>query len=210
MPTILIGSVAAAGLMAGISASGHFLWATPIVAWLLWRNTREPVALTAPEPLSWPLAPAQAEAVRQLSSGGARRLLDEVLVLAESQVQDGDADHAGRWRARLEPVVAAAVEAAGDLAAVDDALASLERTATLVRQVPAGYWDSAATLERTRDGLSTGLLDLVATLGGLRQAAVTAGTGPEPELGLLVSELRGDATRAIAAAAEIERSLARA
>ncbi|MGE0442624.1 MAG: serine/threonine-protein kinase [Gemmatimonadales bacterium] len=210
LPTILIGSVAAAGLMAGISASGHFLWATPIVTWLLWRNTREPVALTPPEPLSWPLTPAQADAVRQLPSGGARRLLDEVLALAESHVQDGDSDHVGRWRTRLDPVVAAAVEAAGDLAAVDDALASLERTATLVRQVPAGYWDSAATLERTRDGLSTGLLDLVATLGGLRQAAVTAGAGPEPDLGRLVGELRSDVGRAIAAAAEIERSLARA
>lgn len=102
-----------------------------------------------------------------------------------------------------------ALHAAADLADADDTLKRLEEGAGRVRQVPVGYWEQLTDIERTRDGLSTVLLDLVGTLGRSRGAAIVDVDSARIRLEELVGELKGDLARATTAARELEAALSR-
>ncbi len=210
---VLIAGILAVGAMAGISASAHFFWATPAVAGLLWRAGRKGLTIesqphagpTAPQ---WQLTGAAATIYRRIPPGPARVLVEDVLVLARGQVDRAGtpalAEHAA---AQLEPLVATAVLAAADLADADDVLKRLEGGAGRVREVPAGYWDQLADLERTRDGISTALLDLVGTLGRSRGAAIDDVDSARIRLDELVGELKSDVADATIAARDLELAL---
>jgi hypothetical protein len=209
---LMVAGVVATGTMAGVAASGHFFWATPIVAGLLWRSARknQVAQRLGPDPTApgWELIGPLAATSERIPPGTAKGLLDDVLVLARAQV-DGAATAPlrARWRTQLEPLVATAVEAAHDLSQIDDALKRVEETATRVRRVPNSYWESVTELERTRDGLSTVLLELVGTLGRARGAQVEDFDSARFRLEELVGDLRGDVGRIVAAAAEIEAGI---
>ena len=212
---LLIAGVLLAGMMAGKAASVHFYWATPIVAGVLWRAGRRSLRLqgaTMPDQGApkWQLQGALAIVYQQIPAGPARALADDVLVLAQAE-----ADHAAtpalaaRAVAQLTPLIATALHAAADLAEVDDTLKRLEGGAGRVKQVPPGYWEQLTDIERTRDGLSTVLLDLVGTLGRSRGAAIQDVDSARIRLEQLLGELKGDLALATTAARELEAALAR-
>ena len=116
---------------------------------------------------------------------------------------------AARATTQLEPVVATAIHAAADLADADDTLNRLEEGAERVSRVPDGYWEQLTDIERTRDGLSTVLLDLVGTLGRHRGAAIEDVDSARIRLEELVGDLKTDLTRSTTAARELEAALAR-
>ena len=101
------------------------------------------------------------------------------------------------------------MHAAADLAEADDTLKRLEAGAGRVRQVPPGYWEQLTDIERTRDGLSTVLLDLVGTLGQSRGAALEDADSARIRLEELVGDLKGDLALATIAARELEAALTR-
>lgn len=107
----------------------------------------------------------------------------------------------GHWRGHLH--------AAADLAEADDTLKRLEEGAGRVRQVPPGYWEQLTDIERTRDGLSTVLLDLVGSLGRGRGAALEDAGSARIRLEELVGDLKGDLALATIAARELEAALIR-
>lgn len=207
----LLAAVIAAGTVAGAVASVHFLWATPVVAWLLWRNMWRalPAPGAAPAPVAtWRLIGAMAARYEALPPGPARALLDDVLFLAEAQVSAAvDEAEAGRRRTRLEPLVATAIDAAIDLAEVDDVLARMEATVRRVNQVPATFWGSVAEMERSRDALSTVLLEVLAALSRARSAATEDFDSARFRLEELATDLRADVATMVAAARDLEALL---
>ena len=86
----------------------------------------------------------------------------------------------------------------------------MEGTAGGIRHVPVSYWESMADLERTRDGLSTMLLELIGALGRARGAAVEDFDSARFRLEELVGDLKGDLGRSVAAARDIEAALRKA
>ena len=203
--SLLIVGVVLAGLMAGIGASGHFLWATPLVAGLLIRAARRSQSAVA-EPATpatgarWELRGALRDTAAAIPPGSAKALLDDILTMARAQVdRAGTPSLATRWRNQLEPLIATAVAAAADLTQVDDTLARLERDTPRGREVPSGWWDTLAQLERTRDGLSTTLLELVGTLGRARSIAIEEFDSTRARLDEELRELRGEVNRQIEA-----------
>ncbi|MBL8986515.1 MAG: serine/threonine protein kinase [Gemmatimonadetes bacterium] len=212
---VLLGGIVITGALAGVAASLHFFWATPVVALLVWRNARRDLVAAElpkdPVSLKWELIGPSAVAYQRLPQGTARNLLEDVLVLARAQVESAAGKSlAARWRTQLEPLVATAVEVAGDLAEVDETLARMEGTAGGIRHVPVSYWESMADLERTRDGLSTMLLELIGALGRARGAAVEDFDSARFRLEELVGDLKGDLGRSVAAARDIEAALRKA
>ncbi len=212
---LLLAGIGTSGTLAGLAASQHFFWATPVVAFLVWRSARRDLAARPPaesDPVArrWDLIGPLATAHQALPIGVARGLLEDVLVLARAQVESASSPTAAaRWRTQLEPLVATAVAAAGDLATVDDALTRMEAAANGVRMVPASYWENLADLERTRDGLSTILLELIGALGRARGAAVDDFDSARFRLEELVGDLTGDLSRTVAAARDLETALRR-
>jgi predicted Ser/Thr protein kinase len=202
---LLIAGVAATGLMAASAASLHFLWATPLVAGLLWRAGRRSIAPSAeprptPTGARWELTGALKDTAAAVPIGPAKALLDDILTLARAQVDRAATPAlASRWKAQLEPLIATAVAAAADLTQVDDTLARLERDTPRGREVPPGWWDTMAQLERTRDGLSTALLELVGTLGRARGLAIEEFDATKARLDDELRDLRGEVDRQIEA-----------
>ena len=213
---LLIAGVIAAGMMAGKAASGHFYWATPIVALVLWRAGQRSLGQHGAVPTlnsgtrKWQLDGTLTVVYQQIPPGPARALVDDVLVLARAQAERAATPAlAARATAQLAPLVATAVHAAADLAEADDTLKRLEEGAGRVRQVPPGYWEQLTDIERTRDGLSTVLLDLVGTLGQSRGAALEDADSARIRLEELVGDLKGDLALATIAARELEAALIR-
>lgn len=212
---LLIAGVVAAGMMAGKAASPHFYWATPTMALVLWRAGRRALSSgTSTEldrgPLKWQLKGPLAMVYQQLPVGAARTLADDILVLAQAAVDRASTpSQTIRATAQLEPVVATAMHAAADLADADDTLKRLEEGAARVRLVPDGYWEQLTDIERTRDGLSTVLLDLVGTLGRNRGAAIGDVDSARIRLEELVGELKADLALSTTAARELEAALVR-
>ena len=212
---LLIAGVLAAGMMAGQAASVHFYWATPVVAVVLWRAGRRSLlrhGTVAPDPGApkWQLRGPLAIVYQQIPAGPARALIDDILVLARAEADRAATPALGaRAIAQLAPLVATALHAAADLADADDTLKRLEEGASRVRQVPPGYWEQLTDIERTRDGLSTVLLDLVGTLGRSRGAAIEDVDSARIRLEELVGELKGDLALATTAARELEAALSR-
>jgi predicted Ser/Thr protein kinase len=202
---LMLAGVVGSGAMAGYAASPHFYWATPIVAGLLLRAGRRSLKRVTksergPRPGQWQLTGALRDAAEALPPGPAKVLLGDVLTMARAQVEGAATPAlASRWRTQLEPLVAAAVAAAADLTQVDDTLARLERDTPRGREVPAGWWDTLAQLERTRDGLSTSLLELVGTLGRARGLAFEEVDATRSRLEDELQELRGEVDRQIEA-----------
>ncbi len=199
---VLLVGVVMTGLMAGFAASAHFYWATPLVAGLLLRAARRAsdraVRSSPTVAPQWELAGALRDAAAAIPTGSAKTLLDDVLTMARAQV-DGAATPAlaARWRTQLEPLVGSAVAAAADLTQVDDTLSRLERDTPRGREVPAGWWDTLAQLERTRDGLSTTLLEVVGTLARARGLAIEEFDSTRARLDEDLQELRGEVDRQI-------------
>ncbi|MFN0178037.1 MAG: protein kinase domain-containing protein [Gemmatimonadales bacterium] len=211
---VLIGGVVAAGAMAAIAASPHFYWATPVVALLLIRAARRDLVSRSTDPAaearpaSWDLTEAQRTALAGISAGPARALLDDILVLAQLQL-----DHAAtaglrrQWHERLDPVVTTALEAAHDLGQVDDILGRLDRAEARPRHLPKDWWDNLAGLERTRDGLAMALLDLLGTLSKARGAALGDVESASARLRGQVGEIGAHLGHQIAAVRVLEQAL---
>lgn len=206
---LLLGAVVMAGGTAAALASPHFLWSTPVISWILWRNVRRPVPPSGAAPLpQWTLAGDAANRYRRLPEGQARTLLDDVLLLAQAQVAAAASGReASRRRARLEPLVATAIDAALDLAEVDDVLGRMEETARRIRHVPAAFWGGIADLEKSRDGLSTILLEVLAALGRARSAATEDFDSARVRLEELAADLKGDVAAMLAAGRDIDTLL---
>ncbi len=209
---LLIAGVLATGMMAGMAASPHFYWATPVMVLVLWRAGRRALSSgTAADrsPLKWQLQGPLAIAYQQLPPGPARTLADDILVLAQAAVDRATTPSlTTRATAQLKPVVATAICAAADLADADDTLKRLAEGAARVRQVPDSYWEQLTDIERTRDGLSTVLLDLVGTLGRNRGAAIEDIDSARIRLEELVGELKADLARSTTAARELDAAVA--
>jgi hypothetical protein len=186
------------------------------MALVLWRSGRRALQSAPPQlvadsaPPKWPLQGPPAIRYRQLPPGAARALADDILVLAQGTVDRAPTPSLkARATAQLGPVVTTAIHAAADLAAADDTLKRLEEGAGRVRHVPDGYWEQLTDIERTRDGLSTVLLELVGTLGRNRGAAIEEVDSARIRLEELVGELQADLTQRTSAARELELSMAR-
>ncbi len=161
-------------------------------------------------PLKWSLRGPLALVYQKLPAGAARTLADDILVLAQAAADRASTpSQTTRAMAQLEPVVATAIHAAADLADADDTLKRLEEGAARVRLVPDGYWEQLTDIERTRDGLSTVLLDLVGTLGRNRGAAIEDVDSARIRLEELVGELKADLALSTTAARELEAALVR-
>ena len=205
---VLIAGVVASGLMAGIAASEHFFWATPLVTLLLIRAGRQShTADTVPGPAAparWVLLGALEEASLRVAPGPAQQLLGDVLSLSLSVVNAAATPAlARRCRDQLEPLVATSVGIAVDLSDIDATLARLERETSGRRDRPADWWDTLASLERTRDGLASVMLDLIATLGKARGSMVEEFSGVRSRLEGELSELKLDVNRRTAAVRQL-------
>jgi hypothetical protein len=105
-------------------------------------------------------------------------------------------------------VLVAACGAAGDLAQLDDNLASLEAQRDRFAAPPAGWLDALARCERVRDGLAQRLLDATTALGTLRTEAVAQRGAVGTDLSELTRELEAEAAARRAAAKEVAELLA--
>jgi len=198
---LLVAGVAGTGALAGMAASPHFFWATPLVAGLLIRGGRKAMTASASPlptaithgPEHWRLTGELERIANALPAGGARTILDDVLTLAQAHLSDATTPAvATRRRDQLEPIVTSAVRAAQRLAQVDNDLNRLERAASGVRDIPERWWDGLASLERARDAISTVLLELVGTLGRARGTDAVDFNSAQKRLDDLVGEFAGD------------------
>lgn len=210
---VLIAGVVATGMMAGVSASDHFYWATPIVALLLIRAGRRERDLASdnpqsPPPARWKLGPVSEAQLASLPPGPTRALADDILALAQGLVSHAATPQlTRRWREQLEPLVDSAVATAADLAELDDTLSRLERDTPQRRDPPADWWDTLAALERTRDGLSTALLDVVGTLARAKGSSIDEFAGARARLDHELTEIKAEVSRRVGATQEVDRAL---
>jgi len=206
---LLIAGVVIVGLGAGLAAPIYYLL-TPVFGFLLFRAARRDAARPAEHPgdsARWPLTPGQRATVAAVPPGPASDLLDDVLTLAQRQIESATSAPArDRWRHQLAPAVDAAIEAASDLTEVDELLRRMTRVEGRPRQLPDNWWDTIAHLDRTRDTLAMALLDVVGALGRARGADLADLDGAGLRLRQAVGELVGDLDRRAEALKLLETS----
>jgi hypothetical protein len=202
VPPALYGVVAAAGVtgvVAGGVAMPFFLVSTPLVVGLMLvsahRAVREPLVATAARrsPLPDDVDRKVSASLGRIPAGPARRLLVDLARLAQRAPT-----------AEVVELLAAACDAAEDLAGLDESLRVLERREESERGGPA-LGESVLLCERARDRLVQQLLDALAAMARTQSQA----TGPaDAELGELARALADRSERDAAALREVDALLA--
>jgi hypothetical protein len=210
---LLLGGVVLSGTFAGIAVTPWFFVSGVAVAGLLHRSARRavqraPAAASGARPSIGPafsgLPLAAVRRLETIPAGTARTLVEDVLSLAQAhQSQATTPTLAARRRDELRPLVVSAIDAGHELAQVDDALRRMERDQQGAAEIPAGWWDGMASLERARSALSSVLLDLIATLGRARGVSVDDFDAARLRLEERLGEFREDLSRTALATAEL-------
>ncbi|HJU66583.1 MAG TPA: protein kinase [Gemmatimonadaceae bacterium] len=189
--------IVAIGVPAGYAAAPTLVWMSPIFAWLLfllgWQTVQRPALVPEQRRSTLPseLDDRVTQTMSQLPAGSARALLSDIAQLAGALCGGGMSGRRSDEEQRLTvELVAAACDAATDLARLDETLLVLDGQRDRY-DAPGDKWlEAMARTEGARDRLVQRLLEATSALGQAR------------------AQLAGGSADASARVAELARGLA--
>ncbi len=203
----------AMGLLTGAMVAPVFLWSGPVVGATLLllghRSAQRPLVVPRERPSLLPEETERrvVETLSLLPLGTARSLLADLTAIVRSIVSAPSPDGGAQHTDELPDLLAAACDAALDLASLDESLVRLEAQRARREDAAPEWMDAVARCGRARDRLVQRFLDAISSLGSMRGHLASDRLAGGLDIALLTHELEEDARRRAEAAAEVEQLL---